>query len=39
MLQLLEWEPLVWIQLKALHISQLLSASLWEANSGMMRVV
>ena len=39
MLQLLEWEPLDWIQLKALHISQLLSASLWEANSGMMRVV
>ena len=29
MLQLLEWEPLGWVQLKALHISQLLSASLW----------
>ena len=35
MLQLLEWEPLVWIQLKALHISQLLSARLWETNSGL----
>ena len=39
MLQLLEWEPLVWIQLKALRISQLLSASLREAKSGLMRMV
>ena len=39
MLQLLEWEPLVWVQLKALHISQLLSASLWEATPGMLNMI
>ena len=30
MLQLLEWQPLVWVQLKALHKSEELSGHPWE---------